>query len=118
MKSDRYLGKTCRYRPKCKEAKVMLDQGLFWLTLIGASLGVCSIYWARSAERPALACWGRRLFLAICVSMGASALLAALLHAQGLTALGLCLGLLVVAVTWEAPSSLSETRAIPADDQF
>jgi hypothetical protein len=111
------MAQTCRHRPKSKEAIAMLDQGLFWLTLMGAVLGGCSIYWARSAD-PTLACWGRRLFLATCVGMGACALLAAVLHAQGLTALGLCLGLLVVAVSWEAPSSLSEARAIPADDQF
>jgi hypothetical protein len=73
-------------------------------TLLGAGMGGCSIYWVKVRPSSRHARWGRRLFVATLLSMGGTALLAALAHADGLSPLGLLAGLLIVGMLWESPA--------------
>jgi hypothetical protein len=95
---------------------MLLDQGLVWLTLIGAGLGSWSVYWARNSASPLRAWWGRCIFLTICVVLGIFALLAACCQAQALTVLGLCLGLLIVAMSWDGHPGLAHSAPAAVDD--
>lgn len=90
---------------------LLLEHGLFWLTLIGAGVGAWAIYCTRYASTPARVRFGQWLFLAVCGVLGGSALLAACWRAHGLAGLGLCLGLLVVGMLWEVPAALGGARA-------
>ena len=48
--------------------------------------------------------WGRRIFIATLLSLGGTALVAALAHADGLSPLGLLAGMLIVGMLWETPA--------------
>ena len=80
-----------------------LEYAVYWLALAGAVLGGWSIYWARHAMSPTRIRWGQRLFLALLLVLGTCLIAAAFWRVQGLTVLGLCLGLLVVVMLWEVP---------------
>jgi hypothetical protein len=71
-------------------------------TLLGAALGGCSIYWVKVGPNTRRAWWGRRVFIGTLLSMGVTALLAALMHADGLSPLGLAAGMLIVGMLWES----------------
>jgi len=86
-----------------------LEIGLCGLTLAGIGVGSWSIYWAKGHPHPGRSLWGRRLFLATFLVLGLVAFPAAYLQAQHLPALGLCLGLLVVAMLWESPAGWEAT---------
>jgi hypothetical protein len=77
-------------------------------SLLGLALGGCSIYWVKVKPCPRRACWGRRLFIATLLALGAVAFLAALMHADGLATLGLISGLLTVCMLWEGPAPLMQ----------
>jgi hypothetical protein len=68
-------------------------------------LGGFSISLARSEHHPIRAWWGRALFILVLVALGATGLIGAFLHAEGLAPVGLLGGLLVVAMLWEGPPS-------------
>jgi energy-converting hydrogenase Eha subunit A len=73
-------------------------------TLVGLLLGICCIYWVKAPPSARHAWWGRRLFVATLLSLGGTALFAAIVHADGLAPLGLLSGLLTVAMLWESPA--------------
>src|SRR5215475_3481320 len=83
---------------------MLLDHGFYLLTLAGAGLGGWSICWARAADRPGRVRWGHCLFVITCLGLGLCLVAAACWQANGMAALGLCLGLLLVAMCWEAPA--------------
>ena len=73
-------------------------------TILGATLGGCCIYWVRGRPSTQQARWGRRLFVVTLLSLGVTALFAALVRADGLAPLGLLSGLLIVGMLWESPT--------------
>ncbi len=75
------------------------------LTLFGLLMGSWSIYWARSDAGVLRIRWGRRMFLAALLELGATALLAAWINSLGLAPLGLASVFLVVAMVWETPAT-------------
>jgi hypothetical protein len=80
-----------------------LNLSLLALAAAGAALGIWAICWARISRRPRRAAWGRRLFVLTLLGLGAGGLVAAGCHADALAPLGLCAGMLVVGMVWEAP---------------
>lgn len=72
-------------------------------TLAGLISGCCAIYWARVRPSIRQARWGRQLFVGTLLLLGANALFAAFMHAEGLAPLGLLAGLLTVGMLWEGP---------------
>ncbi len=83
-----------------------LELFLLVITLAGFFLGSLSIHWARGPQAARRARWGRRLFLALLVVLGAAILAGALASADGLVPAGLVAGLLLVAMLWETPPVL------------
>ncbi len=80
-------------------------------TVLGLLVGVCCIYWVKAHPSAGWARWGRRLFIATLLGLGAVAFFAAFMHADGLAPLGLLSGLLTVGMLWESPTpSLQEQR--------
>jgi hypothetical protein len=73
-------------------------------TLLGAILGGCSIYLVKVRPTPVHAKCGRWLFVATLLCLGGMALFAAIVHADGLSPLGLLSGLLIVGMLWESPA--------------
>jgi hypothetical protein len=73
-------------------------------TLTGLVVGGFCIYWARVRPCPRRGRWGCRLFVATLLGLGAVALFAAFMHADGLAPLGLASGLLTVGMLWESPA--------------
>ncbi len=73
-------------------------------TFVGLLLGSFCIYWARVRPCPRRERWGCRLFIATLLGLGAVALFAAFMHADGLAPLGLLSGLLTVGMLWESPA--------------
>ena len=88
----------------------MLDLELCLLitALSGLFLGIWSVNWARKNYRERRAWWGRRLFTATLLLLGATILVAAILRADGLVPLSLLAGMLLVAMLWETPPALQE----------
>jgi hypothetical protein len=82
---------------------VQLELCLMILSFTGLAMGSWSISWARAEPSRSRTVWGRRLFVATLLGLGASGLVAALAHANGLVSLGLLAGLLLVAMLWEGP---------------
>jgi hypothetical protein len=70
-------------------------------TLAGLTSGGCCIYFVKMWPRTRHARWGQRLFVVTLLSLGGMALFAAIVHADGLTPLGLLSGLLIVGMLWE-----------------
>ena len=83
---------------------MIVELSVFLATLIGMLLGGCCIYWVRVRPSARHALWGRRLFIATLLGMGAVAFFAAVMHADGLAPLGLLSGLLTVCMLWESPA--------------
>ena len=77
-------------------------------TFLGLVLGVFCIYWARVRPCPRRGQWGCRLFVATLLGLGAVALFAAFMRADGLAPLGLLSGLLTVGMLWESPAPLAQ----------
>ena len=73
-------------------------------TVVGLLLGSCCIYWVKVRPSARHALWGRRLFVVTLLKLGAMALLAALMRADGLPPLGVLSGLLIVGMLWESPA--------------
>jgi hypothetical protein len=82
-----------------------IELWLAFLTLAFLFLGGFSISLARTEDNDIRAWWGRCLFIFVLLSLGATGLIGAFLHAEGLAPLGLLAGLLVVAMLWECPSA-------------
>jgi hypothetical protein len=80
-------------------------------TLVGLLSGVWCIYWARVSHNELHARWGRRLFIVTLIGLGATAFLAALMHADGLALLGLVSGLLTVGMLVDTPKPQSESTS-------
>jgi hypothetical protein len=80
-----------------------LEVYLWALALTGLIPGSLGILWERSSRTKGLASWGRRVFVATLLLIGAAALLAAFHRADGLIPLGLVAGLLVAGMLWENP---------------
>jgi hypothetical protein len=93
---------------------LMVELPVLIATLTGLLTGAASIYSVRVRPSARLAWWGRRVFVATLLSLGAVGLLAAFLHADGLAPLGLVSGLLTVGMLWETPAAaLSEDTSSP-----
>ena len=73
-------------------------------TFVGLLFGGFCIYWARVRPCPRRGRWGCRLFVATLLGLGAVALFAAFMRADGLAPLGLLSGLLTVGMLWESPA--------------
>ncbi len=73
-------------------------------TIAGLLLGSCCIYWVKANPSVRQARWGRRLFVATLMSLGAIAFVAAFMRADGLAPIGLLAGLLTVGMLWETPT--------------
>lgn len=82
-------------------------------TLLGSALGGWSIYWVKVHPSARHALWGRRLFVATLLKLGAFALVAALMRADGLAPLGLTAGLLIVGMLWESSSPAIQDDSAP-----
>lgn len=82
---------------------ILLETLLAVLALAGLVFGGWSIVVARSHPNPARALWGRWLFVAIMLGLGACGLVAALHRADGLVSVSLLAGLLLVGMLWEQP---------------
>jgi hypothetical protein len=80
-----------------------LEVYLWALALVGLIPGSLGILWERGRQTKGLAWWGRRLFVATLLLIGAASLFAAFQRADGLIPLGLVAGLLVVGMLWEDP---------------
>jgi hypothetical protein len=89
----------------------MLELWLLILAVAGMILGGWSIVLVRTHPRPTYVVWGRRLFVATLLGLGASILVAACAHAEALVSLGMLAGLLLVVMLWESPGP-----AIPVED--
>jgi hypothetical protein len=83
---------------------MLVELSVLIATLLGLALGSWSIYWVKVRPSPRHALWGRRLFVVTLLKLGAMALLAALMRADGLAPLGLLSGLLIVGMLWESPA--------------
>jgi len=80
-----------------------LEIWLFAFLLAGLIVGAWAIPWARAHSTEWRGTWGRRLFVASLLLLGACSLVAAAYRAEALVPLGLTAGLLVVALLWELP---------------
>jgi hypothetical protein len=81
----------------------LFNLSLLTLAAFGAGLGIWAICWARLSRKPSRAARGRQLFVLTLLGFGVASLVAAGCHADALAPLGLCAGLLVVGMVWEAP---------------
>lgn len=82
---------------------ILVELTVLVITLFGLSLGSCCIYWIKVRPTDRQAWWGSRLFVATLLLLGITALVAALLRAEGLAPLGLLSVLLIVGMLWETP---------------
>ena len=82
---------------------MLVEMTVLIATLIGLLMGVCCIYWVKVRPSADHARWGRRLFVVTLLSLGGTALFAAIVHADGLAPLGLLSGMLIVGMLWESP---------------
>ena len=89
---------------------MVVELAVLIATLVGILCGSCCIYWIKVRPCALRARWGRRLFVMTLLSLGATALFAAIMHADGLAPLGLLSGILIVCMLWESP-----TPALPDD---
>ena len=99
-----------------------LEFGVLILTLACAAVGAWSIWWARAEPQSWRCRGGQVLFVVNLIGVGAAGLVAASARAQGLPALGLVAGLLIVGMMWEGPApevrrTASIPRHIPPDGQ-
>jgi hypothetical protein len=85
-------------------ASIFVELMVLLATLAGLLMGICCIYWVKVRPSASQARWGRRLFVATLLGLGACALFAAIVHADGLAPLGLLSGLLTVGMLWESPA--------------
>lgn len=81
-----------------------LENSYLILALAGMVTGTWGVLWARTSQRRTLGWWGRVLFVGALLMLGAASWMAALDRADGLIALGLSSGALVVLMLWEAPT--------------
>lgn len=92
-----------------------LELSLLGCTLLGGILGPLAIWWARGGAGERAVPWGQRLFLALWLVLSVGVVVGALCHAYALSPLGLCTGLLVVAMLWEMPHTPTEETALTLD---
>jgi hypothetical protein len=88
-----------------------MDHLEFWLWLLavaGLTIGGWSVCWARREDGRAW--WGRKVFVATILVLGASGLVGALVLADGTITLGLLAGFLLIAMLWETPILLSAKK--------
>jgi hypothetical protein len=78
-----------------------LETWLWLVAIVSLLLGGWGVCWARSEE--VRAWWGRRLFVATLLVLGASGLVGAVARADGTITLGLLAGFLLIAMLWETP---------------
>jgi hypothetical protein len=109
--------------PSFKEERAVptLELGVLVLTLVSALVGVVGIYWSRSEPSSWRCRGGHALFVLNLLALGGAGLVAAALRTQGLPAVGLVSGLLIVGMAWEGPTSVplrtSLPNQIPSDGQ-
>ena len=84
-----------------------LELYLFLLAVVGSFAGGFSVYLTHNRDIPFRVRWGQRIFLINMLMLGSSIVAAAWLRSHSLPLLGLCAGLLLVAVVWEAPISIT-----------
>ena len=83
----------------------MTELMLLIVSLIGLGCGVWCIYWVKMIPCVRRARLGRWLFVLTLLTLGATALVAAVVHADSLAPLGLLSGFLVIGMLWESPRS-------------
>jgi hypothetical protein len=81
----------------------VVEWPLLALTFLGVFGGSWGIYWTRNGADSTTLWWGRWLVLSFFLLLDFTCLIAALFWAEGLVAVGLSAGLLVVAMLWETP---------------
>ncbi len=82
---------------------LFLEFAVFVATISGLLIGGMCIYWVKVRPSARRARWGGRLFIVTLLSLGATALMAALVRADGLAPLGLLSGLLIAGMLWDSP---------------
>src|SRR5215475_100649 len=87
---------------------MLVELAVLVATLVGLLTGAGCIYWVKVKPCPRRARWGRWLFIVTLVSLGVVALVAAILHADGLAPLGLLSGFLIIGMLWEGPVATVE----------
>lgn len=85
---------------------MIVELSVLVATVLGLITGCCCIYWVKVRPSVRHARWGSRLFIATLIGLGAVALVAAFMHADGLAPLGLLSGLLTVGMLWESPPAI------------
>jgi hypothetical protein len=83
---------------------ILVELPVLIATFLGLISGALCIYWARVRPCARRGRWGCRLFVATLLGLGAVALFAAFMRADGLAPLGLLSGLLTVGMLWESPT--------------
>ena len=83
---------------------ILVEVSVLIATFLGLLLGGYCIYWVKVRPSDRQAWWGRHLFVATLLVLGGTALIAALMRADGLAPLGLLSVLLTVGMLWESPA--------------
>ncbi|MSU77933.1 MAG: hypothetical protein EXS16_07540 [Gemmataceae bacterium] len=89
----------------------MAELSVFIVTLLGLICGGWCIYWVKMIPCVRRARLGRWLFVLTLLTLGAMALVAAVVHADSLAPLGLLSGFLVIGMLWENP----HTDEVPSE---
>lgn len=87
---------------------ILVELCVLIATFAGLCIGGFCIYWAKVRPCPRRERWGCRLFVATLLGLGAVAIFAAFMHADGLAPLGLLSGLLTVGMLWESPAPVMQ----------
>lgn len=85
---------------------MLVEFSVLITTLLGLLSGSCCIYWVKVRPSARRAWWGHCLFVVTLLVLGATALVAAFVRADGLAPLGLLSGLLIVGMLWDSPVTL------------
>ncbi len=84
---------------------LIVEFGLLILTVLGGVSGCLAIYLTRTSSRPGSVRLGQRLFLGTILGLALCIFAAAWIHSRSLPLLGICAGLLLVAMVWEMPTT-------------
>ena len=102
-----------------------LELVLLVMSVVSLGLGIWSIWWARSDYRQrregyfsVIEGHNGRLYIGTLLLLGATILVAAFAHADGLAPIGLLAGILLVGMLWETPAAVQDQSVRVVNDSI